>query len=161
MSTIDIAAYLTLQGEPYWFGTNLFEFLVPSGSTGGQLSVFRCSAPAGFGPPRHVHTREDEVFCVLDGEVSFEIDGRLQAARPGTTVWMPRGVAHGFRVESPVATMLGIITPGDYEHLFRSLGAPAEARSLPPADRAALDIQALMAEMTARGTRVVGPAIGA
>jgi quercetin dioxygenase-like cupin family protein len=151
--------YLTHQGDPIWFGSNLFEFLVPSDSTGGQMSVFRCTAPAGFGPPRHIHTREDEVFHLLEGDVCFEIDGRRQVAGPGTTVWMPRGVPHGFRVESPVATMLGIISPGDYEHLFRSLGVPATARTVPPADGPALDIPALVAEMAARGTHVVGPPV--
>jgi quercetin dioxygenase-like cupin family protein len=163
MSTIQTDqtyGYLTDQGEPWWFGGNLFEFLVPSDSTGGQISVFRCTAPGGFGPPRHVHTREDEVFHLLEGEVCFEIDGRQQVAGPGTTVWMPRGVPHGFRIESAVAKMIGIITPGDYEHLFRNLGVPAQARTLPPPD-VTLAIPALIAEMTARGTEAVGPPIGA
>jgi quercetin dioxygenase-like cupin family protein len=154
-------ALLTHQGEPWWFGDNLFEFLVPSDSTGGRMSVFRCSAPGGFGPPRHVHTREDEVFHVLDGEVCFEIDGRRRLAGPGTTVWMPRGVPHGFRVQSAAATMLGTITPGSYEHLFRALGSPARARTLPPPGSGQLDVPALVGEMTARGTRVVGPPISA
>jgi quercetin dioxygenase-like cupin family protein len=153
--------FVAHQGEPVWFGANLFEFLVPSDATGGRMSVFRCTAPEGFGPPRHVHTREDEVFHVLDGEVRFEVDGRSRIAGPGTSVWMPRGVAHGFRVESATATMLGIIAPGDYEHLFRTLGAPARARTLPPPDAPALDVAALVAEMTARGTTVAGPPLGA
>jgi quercetin dioxygenase-like cupin family protein len=161
MTTLIDPAFLAHQGEPYWFGSNLFEFLVPSDATGGRLSVFRCSAPRGFGPPRHIHTREDEVFHVLDGDVSFELDGRRQAAGPGTTVWMPRGVPHGFRIESETATLLGIITPGDYEHLFRSLGSPATARTLPPHDAPPLDVPALVAEMNARGTEVVGPPLGA
>lgn len=163
MSTAPSAALLgslTHQGEPWWFGTTLFEFLIPSDATGGQLSLFRCTAPEGFGPPRHVHTREDEVFYVEEGDVCFEIDGRRLSAGPGTSVWMPRGVPHGFRVESPVAKLIGIITPGSYEHLFRDLGTPARTRALPPAD-VTVDVPALMAAMTARGTQVVGPPIGA
>jgi quercetin dioxygenase-like cupin family protein len=163
MSTIDpltTAGHLAHRGEPCWFAGNLFEFLIPSDSTGGQMSVFRCTARGGFGPPRHVHTREDEVFHVVEGDVCFEIDGRRQAAGPGTTVWMPRGVPHGFRVESPVARMLGIITPGDYEHLFRALGVPAQTRELPPLDGPELDVATLVTEMAARGTHVVGPPIG-
>jgi quercetin dioxygenase-like cupin family protein len=164
MSTIEYvpeSAHLTHQGEPRWFGGNLFEFLVPSDSTGGRLSVFRATFRGGFGPPRHVHTREDEVFHVLDGEVCFEIDGRRQAAGPGTSVWMPRGVPHGFRIESPVARILGIITPGEFEHVFRNLSVPARERALPPAGEVTLDIPALAAEQAARGTTVVGPPLEA
>lgn len=155
------AGFVTHQGEAWWFGANLFEFLVPSDATGGRLSVFRCTAPQGFGPARHVHTREDEVFHVLAGEVCFEVDGRRFVAGPGTSVWMPRGVPHGFCIESQAATMLGIITPGGYEHLFRDLGVPAGARALPGTDAPALDPADVVAEMTARGTRVVGPPLTA
>jgi quercetin dioxygenase-like cupin family protein len=149
--------YLTHQGEPRWFGDSLFEFLVPSEATGGQLSVFRATLRQGFSPPRHVHTREDEVFLVLDGDVSFEIDGRRRSAGPGTSLYMPRGVPHSFLVESAVATMLGIMAPGDFEHLFRTLSVPATARTLPPADTPALEVAAVMAAQLELGTQVVGP----
>jgi mannose-6-phosphate isomerase-like protein (cupin superfamily) len=66
----------------------------------------------GFSPPGHIHTREDELFLVLDGEVAFDVDGRLLLAGPGTSVYMPRGMPHTFRIESPVARMLGVIAPG-------------------------------------------------
>jgi quercetin dioxygenase-like cupin family protein len=160
-TTTQPSHYLSHQGELRWFGDSLFEFLVPSEATGGQLSVFRATCRRGFGPPRHVHSREDEVFVVLDGDVCFEIDGRRLAAGPGTTIYMPRGVPHAFRVESPVARMLGIIAPGDFEHLFRNLSVPAEERALPPVGTVPLEVGAIIAEQRARGTEVVGPPIGA
>jgi hypothetical protein len=70
---------------------------------------------------------------------------------------MPRGVPHGFRVKSPVARMLGVITPGGFEHLFRDLSVPAAGRALPPLGTSPLDPAAVMAEQIRRGTRVVGP----
>ena len=153
-------AHLVHQGEPCWYGDSLFEFLVPSEVTGGQLSVFRATAPRGFGPPRHIHTREDEVFLVESGEVTFEISGRRHAAGPGTAVYMPRGVPHTFRIDSPVARMLGIIAPGDFEQLFRTLGVPARERALPRPGSVPLDVAAIMAEQVALGTEVVGPPLG-
>jgi mannose-6-phosphate isomerase-like protein (cupin superfamily) len=154
--TTTSAPYVAHQGEPCWFGDALFEFLIPSEATGGQLCVFRATLPRGFAPPLHVHTREDEVFLVLDGDATFEIDGRRLAAGPGTSVYMPRGVPHGFVVSSPVATMLGVMTPGAFEQLFRALGTPAAARTLPP-EGVALDVATVMAEQRALGTEVVGP----
>ena len=151
------AAHLAHQGEPRWFGDALFEFLVPSEATGGQLSVFRTTLPQGFSPPRHVHTREDEVFVVLEGDASFEIDGLRVSAGPGTSVFMPRGVPHSFLVESDVAVMLGVMTPGGFEQLFRTLSVPAAARTLPPTGTVPLAVADVMAEQRALGTEVVGP----
>ncbi|MFL5957927.1 MAG: hypothetical protein ACJ756_10795 [Solirubrobacterales bacterium] len=75
--------YLTHQGEPWWFGGSMFEFLVPSDSTGGQITVFRYTAPGGFAPPRHVHTREDEVFHVLEGHVASRSTVAGSSPAPG------------------------------------------------------------------------------
>ena len=40
--------------------------------------------PAGLGIPAHVHTREDEIFHITEGEIEFVIAGRRSVARPGT-----------------------------------------------------------------------------
>ena len=155
-STTSLAPHTSVDGEPIWYGNSLFEFLVPAAATGGTMTVFRATMPEGFSPPRHIHTREDEVFMVLDGEALFDIDGRITAAGPGTTVFMPRGVPHTFRVQTPVARMLGVMTPGGFEELFRNLGVPAGARTLPPEGAVPFDVQAVMAEQERLGTRVVG-----
>jgi quercetin dioxygenase-like cupin family protein len=85
MTTITTPAaepYVSHQGEARWYGDSLFEFLVPDDVTDGKLTVFRATLAKGFSPPRHIHIREDEVFLVLDGDVTFDIDGRLRAAAP-------------------------------------------------------------------------------
>ena len=94
---------------------------------------------------------------MLDGEALFDIDGRITAAGPGTTVFMPRGVPHTFRVLSPVAVMLGVMTPGGFEELFRNLGVPAEERALPSPGTVPFDLPAVMAEQERLGTHVLGP----
>jgi mannose-6-phosphate isomerase-like protein (cupin superfamily) len=155
-----VRPHLTHQGEARWYGDSLFEFLVPSDTTGGALSVFRATLTEGFSPPRHVHTREDEVFVVLEGDVGFDLDGRRVQAGPGTSVFMPRGVAHTFRVESPVACLLGVIAPGAFEALFRNLSVPASERALPLPGSVPFDVAAVMAEQARLGTEVVGPPMG-
>jgi mannose-6-phosphate isomerase-like protein (cupin superfamily) len=157
MTITSLSPHITTDGDAHWYGNSLFEFLVPAAATGGALSVFRATMPEGFGPPRHIHTREDEVFLVLDGEALFDIDGRILTAGPGMTVFMPRGVPHTFRVQSPVARMLGVMTPGGFEALFRNLGVAAAERRLPPAGAVPFDVPAVMAEQERLGTRVVGP----
>jgi quercetin dioxygenase-like cupin family protein len=152
-----LAPYVGHLPEPIWYGNSLFEFLVPAEASAGAMSVFRTTFAAGFSPPRHVHTREDEVFMVERGDVTFWIDGRELAGGPGTSVFMPRGVPHTFRVDSDGAVILGVMAPGHFESLFRELGAPAQARTLPPAGAVPFDVARVMAAQEERGTRVVGP----
>ena len=152
-----VEPYLAHQSEARWYGDSLFEFLIPSDVTGGTLSVFRATLAEGFSPPRHVHTREDEVFVVLDGDVCFDLDGRRLLAGPGTSVFMPRGIPHTFRIQSPSAVLLGVIAPGEFEQLFRNLSVPAAERVLPAQGTVPLDIPAVMAEQERLGTTVVGP----
>ena len=153
--------YVSDQPEALWYGDGLFEFHVPSEETGGQLSVFTSTVQQGFSPPRHIHTREDEIFLLVEGEVLFDLDGKRHLAGPGTSVYMPRGVPHTFLVHSPVAKMLGVMTPGGFEELFRNLGTPADEPTLPSPGSRPLDIPAVMAEQTRLGTIVVGPPMSA
>ena len=149
--------YVSLESEARWYGNSLWEHLIPADATDGKLSVFQATMPAGFSPPRHIHTREDEVFLVLEGEAWFDVDGERRLAGPGTSVYMPRGVPHTFRVESPVARLLGVIAPGHFEELFRNLSVPAGERALPMPGSVPFDVAAVIAEQTRLGTQVVGP----
>ena len=57
--------------------------------------------------------------------------------------------------------MLGVMTPGAFEELFRNLGVPAGARTLPPAGAARSTSRPVMAEQARLGTQVVGPPLEA
>ncbi len=149
--------YVGLDSEARWYGDTLLEFLVPAAATQGALSVFRATMPEGSGPPRHVHSHEDEAMLVLEGEVLFEVDGERVVAGPGASVYLPRGGAHAFRVQSKTAVMLGIVTPGAFETFFRELSEPAGERVLPDPEAAPLDIAKLMGVLGRLGVEAVGP----
>ena len=100
------------------------------------------------------------MFLVLHGDVAFDVDGRRLLAGSGTSVRMPRGVPHTFRIQSAAPQLLGVMTPGDIEELFRNLSVPAGERALPPVGTIPLDIPAVMAEQRRLGTDVVGPPMG-
>lgn len=59
---------------------------VRGADSNGLLSFFHLDAPPMSGPPRHVHTREDELFYVLEGELAFELDGERHLVSAGGTV---------------------------------------------------------------------------
>jgi len=80
-------------------------------STGGALTAWESTFPGGAASPLHVHHDAAEFFYVLDGHVSFYLDGQWFEAEPGAFVAVPTGARHGFRVSSPQARMLAIFSP--------------------------------------------------
>jgi uncharacterized cupin superfamily protein len=70
------------------------------------------SEPGGASPPPHVHRRHAESFYVLEGEMTFVLDGRERRAEAGAWVQVPPGVAHSFAVRgrAPVR-FLDVHTP--------------------------------------------------
>lgn len=50
--------------------------------------------------PVHYHKVKDETFQVLHGVLETEIEGKKKTLHPGDTLWIPRGVWHGFGTET-------------------------------------------------------------
>ena len=64
----------------------------------------------------HVHAEEDDAFYILEGEMTFEVDGEQVPAPPGTFVLVPPGVVHGFRNDGSVPVrMLNIHAPAGFD----------------------------------------------
>ena len=105
-----------LSGKVTWQGT-LYKGLHTSHD--GSFSLYESECPAGSGPPRHVHQREDETFYILSGSVDFWIDGSRATKGAGDVVHVPRGTEHTFRVgDAGPARMLTVLTPGGFEGFF-------------------------------------------
>jgi quercetin dioxygenase-like cupin family protein len=51
--------------------------------------------------PRHRHAHEHEVFDVVSGVGTIWLDGQPHRAGPGTSVFVPAGVEHGFENTGP------------------------------------------------------------
>ncbi len=112
---------------------DLYVILADSNDTGGQYAMFEALVPPGGGPPPHVHSREDEGFYILEGEVAFTIAGVRRVAANGAFVHAPRNVPHAFRNEtSAAARMLIWVTPGGFEQFFREVGTEVPPGGPPP-----------------------------
>jgi quercetin dioxygenase-like cupin family protein len=83
--------------------------------TGRQFSVWEAIVPPGHGAPAHTHTREDEAFYVLSGEVLVEVEGTADPLhlRAGAFLFAPRYRRHGLRnVGTDTARLLVFAMPG-------------------------------------------------
>ena len=78
-------------------------------------SLMEVVVAPGQGVPPHVHTREDEIFCVVQGELTCQMEGLAAPVtlKPGDSVFLPRNRAHGFtNASTKEARMLVTVTPG-------------------------------------------------
>lgn len=84
-----------------------------SSETGGQFVVASVTVEPGFGPPPHIHSREDELFFVVEGEVEFTVDGIPTIATAGTTVFAPRHVSHTYKGAGTGPAKFFVVVTGD------------------------------------------------
>jgi mannose-6-phosphate isomerase-like protein (cupin superfamily) len=139
---------------------SLMKIKARAGDTGGALGVLEGAFyHEGYGPPLHVHSREDEVIYVLEGQIRFRVGEDEFVAGPGDWVWQPRGVPHSFRVESDSARALVIFTPGGGERMFEEGGVPADESAEPP-EQQEYDLEAAVALSKKFGVEFVGPQVG-
>ena len=102
----------------------------------GTLAFFHLVAPPMSGPPVHVHTREDELFYVLEGEIVFELDGERHTVRAGDMVYLRRGVVHAYQnFTNRDARLLIATTPGGFSDFFVELSAATPPGTVPAPDR--------------------------
>ena len=146
-------------GERIWFTNASMTIKASAATTDGDLCLVETTAPVGLGPSLHVHHDEHEAFYVIEGELEVVCGGERYVAEAGAFAFLPRGIAHTFRVvgDRP-ARLLTIAVPGGLEGFFRGAGRPAEGPGLPA--RAEVDI-ALLKEVSERfNVEIVGPPLG-
>lgn len=120
------------QEDAFWWQGGLYRFKARAIDTGGALGLVEATLYRGFGPPLHVHRREDEAFYVIDGEIRFRLHEEEFVRGPGSWVWGPRDVPHTFTVESETARALILVTPGGMERMFEVGGVPVSESPEPP-----------------------------
>src|SRR5918996_2572590 len=120
------------QEDAFWWQGSLMTIKARGEDTGGALGLVDGSFYRGFGPPLHVHSREDEAMYVLEGEIRFRQGDEEFVAGPGSWVWQPRGVPHAFKVETERARALVLVTPGGFERMFEEGGVPASESAEAP-----------------------------
>src|SRR5437588_5103223 len=142
------------EGEAHPFvGGGSLVIKAAADQTAGKFAAVEFWGPRGFGSPIHVHSDDDEFFIVLEGEVRFRLGDEDVDVGPRSFVYGPRGIAHGFTMNSDTARVLLFCGPDVVEAFFR--GAAAYVATLPPGEP---PDPTLMGEIAARhGQQNVGP----
>ncbi|MBR0715094.1 cupin domain-containing protein [Bradyrhizobium liaoningense] len=111
-------------------------FLHSKDDTGGSVDVFEMTLqPDARMPIPHYHDRWDETIYGLSGVSTWTVDGEVIDISPGETVFIKRGVVHGFANRSTgPAKCLCILSPGVLgPQYFKQMAALLSAGTPDPA----------------------------
>lgn len=137
---------------------DVYRFLVTGDETADKYSVCEATVLPGGGPPPHIHSREEEGFYVLDGEVTFTINGERMVATAGMFANVSIGTPHSFKNEgSKPAKMLISVAPAGLERMFLEVGVrlpDGSTTAMPPTKD---EIERLLAVAPRYGITILPP----
>jgi mannose-6-phosphate isomerase-like protein (cupin superfamily) len=111
---------------------SVMAFKAVAGTTGGDFSLMeRTLPPAGRRPPPHRHVNCSEAFWVLDGVVTFVLDGVELSGSADDFLLVPRGAAHTFGNGGDSTARLLVLHAPAMDAYFAELDA-LWSRSTPP-----------------------------
>jgi len=137
---------------------DLYRFLAVGEDTDGRYATIEAIVPPGGGPPPHIHSREEESFYILEGEITFQIGEDRVVATAGMFANMPIGSLHSFKnASNKPAKMLISVAPAGLEKMFFEVGQPVEpgATTVPPPSRE--EIEKLLAIAPRYGVEIRVP----
>ena len=103
------------------FGLDM-DVLLTTEATGGATSVIVAWHNPGEGPPNHVHFIQEEILFIIEGLYEVTVGQETVKAGPGSIVFIPRNVVHGFKNVGGVrGRILGWSLPGGQDHYLKAI----------------------------------------
>ncbi|XGV96603.1 MAG: quercetin 2,3-dioxygenase [Leptolyngbya sp. BL-A-14] len=144
------------EGLSYWVLGDLYTFKTVSKETEGAYSLMEITVYPQTGSPAHRHSREDESFFILSGELKFQVDGETIVATPGTFIYCPKGQTHLFmNASNQPAKMLCWVMPSGLEQFFMEIGTIVTDPTTPPPPVTAADIEKTIALAPSYGLKIL------
>jgi quercetin dioxygenase-like cupin family protein len=145
------------QGRALWHMGALLTFKATGENTDGKFWLAEQTCGEGYASPLHRHTREDELFIVLEGGLRVKVGDEEYTADEGATTFAPRGLPHSFQALSPSTRFLILTTPAGFENWFFETGEPAKSLTIPPPPEGPPDVGRLLASVQPYGVEILAP----
>jgi mannose-6-phosphate isomerase-like protein (cupin superfamily) len=91
--------------------------LVQKKDSNGAFSLLEATLVPGNEPPPHVHTREDELFYVLDGDFDVYVGEEAFNVSASKCIFLPKFRPHALVIRSPGFAYSLCTPPADWKKL--------------------------------------------
>jgi quercetin dioxygenase-like cupin family protein len=130
------------RSKRYYFNVGLGSVCLSGKDTGGAYCLLEVSLAPGMGVPRHTHTREDETYFVLAGELEVTVGEKPFVLRPGDTLLAPRDLPHELRNSGNTTNhYLLVFSPSGFEEFMMATAVPAPDNAVAPTEPPAVAIR--------------------
>jgi len=135
METSAIVEKITSTENRRAFPGVVFDVLLHGNANDNNIFVAEVEGLPGGEPPRHVHTLEDEVVTVKEGNITYFIGDDILFTKPGDTVVLPKNVPHHFVITSERMKVILVATSASFGDFFCSMSIPYHGKDIPVAQR--------------------------
>jgi quercetin dioxygenase-like cupin family protein len=119
-----------------YFDVGIGSICLSGADTGGKYCLLEVSLAPGIGVPRHTHTREDEGYYVLSGELEVIVGEEVFILKAGDTLMAPRDISHQLRNSGNTENhYLLIFSPSGFEEFLKVTAVPAPDNAVAPTER--------------------------
>ncbi len=95
---------------------------VVGADTENQIFEWIDDLKPGSGIPPHIHTKEDEIFRVLSGQVEIMVDSKTTILKEGDMAYAPKNIVHSWKVVGDQKAKMWVSAfPSGMEHMFQEL----------------------------------------
>ena len=124
------------RSKRFYFDVGIGSVCLSGTDTGGAYCLLEVSAASGVSVPRHTHTREDESYYVLSGELEVVVGEEVFVLKPGDSLIAPRDIPHQLRNPGSAANhFLLIFSPSGFEEFVMATAIPAPDNAAAPTER--------------------------
>jgi quercetin dioxygenase-like cupin family protein len=146
------------QGRSYYFGQDLYTFKAIGEETGESYALCEVIAAPQGGTPPHRHSRENESFYIVEGELEFQLDEEVFTAKAGTFLYSPKGQLHRFtNATNKSVRLLVWVTPAGFEKFIEEVGKSVKGQVSAGASLSPEDLDKILAAAPKYGIEIVAP----
>jgi mannose-6-phosphate isomerase-like protein (cupin superfamily) len=123
------------RSKRHYFDVGIGSVCLSGEDTGGAYCLLEAGLAPGISVPPHTHTREDEAYFVLAGELEVIVGNDTFVLRAGDTLMAPRGISHRLRNPGGVENhYLLIFAPSGFEGFLEATAVPAPEGAAAPTE---------------------------